>query len=67
MFISRSSLLILLIQFLPSRGLVYQSGVREENNRKLKAVEDLACQIMFYLSTQETLSQNREVQIIVYG
>lgn len=67
MFISRSSLLILLIQFLPSRGLVYPSGVREENNRKLKAVEDLACQIMFYLSTQETLSQNREVQIIVYG
>lgn len=44
-------------------GVNNKSGMREENNRKLKTVESQAWQIICYLSTCKALSQNRKWQI----
>lgn len=54
-------LYVLLIFFL--YGVNNKSGMREENNRKLKAVESQARQIICYLSTCKALSQNRKWQV----
>lgn len=41
--------------------------MRDENNRKLKAVESQAWQAICYLSTWKALSQNRKSQIQFTG